>query len=147
MKPIAFSLLLFLCVSAPVFAQKSEVFTTPEGAIHGYDPVAYFQVGKPVVGKKEFVYSWKGSTWYFSSQQNKEAFQANPEKFAPQYGGYCAYGTADGHKAPTDPQAWTIVGNKLYLNYDKGVQTLWNKDRPGYIKKADEKWPAVSKQE
>jgi predicted lipoprotein len=75
-----------------------------------------------------------------------EIFKANPEKYAPRYGGFCAYGTADGHKAPTSPDAWTIVDGKLYLNYDKSVQSLWKKDQQGYIQKADKNWPEVKKQ-
>jgi YHS domain-containing protein len=132
-------------LSTPLFAQSSEVYSTAKGAIRGYDPVAYFTVGKPVMGKKDFVYSWKGADWYFSSSENRASFQASPEKYAPQYGGYCAYGTAKGYKAPIDPAAWTIVDNKLYLNYNKEVQDTWNKDQPGYITTADKNWPEVKK--
>ncbi len=142
---LTFTLILFLAGS--VLAQKSPVFTTEHGAIRGYDPVAYFNEGKPVKGKAELAYQWQGVEWHFVSQQNREAFQANPEKFAPQYGGYCAYGTAEGHKAPTDPQAWTIVDDKLYLNYNKNVKVLWSKDKPGYIKTADQNWPQLKDKE
>jgi YHS domain-containing protein len=144
MKSILIIFLLTGLVSGG-FAQ-SEVFTKSGEAIGGYDPVAYFKENKPVKGKTEFGFSWKGADWLFASDQNLEIFKANPEKYAPRYGGFCAYGTADGHKAPTSPDAWTIVDGKLYLNYDKSVQSLWKKDQQGYIQKADKNWPEVKKQ-
>jgi YHS domain-containing protein len=139
--------LLILCFSLPIFAQKAVVFTNEAGAISGYDPVAYFKEGKPVKGNPKFSYTWKDATWHFANQENQAAFQANPEKFAPQFGGYCAYGMSEGHKAPTNPQAWTIVDDKLYLNYNPDVKTLWNKKQSENIKAANKNWPTVSKQE
>jgi YHS domain-containing protein len=136
--------MLALVLNAAI-AQR-EVFSKSNQAIQGYDPVAYFKNSKPVKGKNEFTYDWKGGTWYFSNQENLTAFKANPEKFAPQFGGYCAYGVADGHKATTSPDAWSIVDGKLYLNYDKEVQALWKKDQQAFIKKAQEKWPEVKKE-
>ena len=128
-------------------AQKAAVFTPVEGAIHGYDPVAYFKEGKPMKGDTKYKYTWNAADWYFTSQQNLEAFKANPEKFAPQYGGYCAYGLADGHKAPTDPEAWSIVDKKLYLNYNKAVQQSWKKKQGEFIQSADKKWPLLKDKE
>jgi len=110
------------------------------GAIRGYDPVAYFTVGRPTPGKKELSFAWNGAEWHFASTANLDSFKAMPEHYAPQYGGYCAYGTAEGHKAPTEPDAWTILDGKLYLNYNKDVLVIWSKDRSGYIKKADSNW-------
>lgn len=130
----------------PTFAQSSEVFTTDEGAIHGYDPVAYFTEGRPLKGKKEFSILWNGAQWSFSSKENLETFKSNPEKYSPQYGGYCAYGTSEGHKAPTQPDAYTIVNDKLYLNYNKEVKTEWSKNQKERIEKADKNWPTVKKQ-
>jgi YHS domain-containing protein len=98
-----------------------------------------------VKGAKEFTYEWNGATWHFATKKNKDLFVANPEKYAPQYGGYCAYGTADGHKAPTETDTWTVVDNKLYFNYNQKVKTLWNKDQASLIKKADEQWPKIKK--
>lgn len=139
-------LLLFLIAPLVVFAQSGEVYTTKEGAIDGYDPVAFFKEQKPMKGNKEFVYDWNGTKWYFSSQANLDEFKANPEKYAPQYGGYCAYGTADGHKAPIKVDTWTVVENKLYFNYNQDVKKLWNKNQKELILKADKNWPTVKKE-
>lgn len=137
--------MLFLSVTD--FAQKTAVFTPAEGAIHGYDPVAYFRESKPVKGNKQYTFNWNGADWYFASQQNLETFKASPEKFAPQFGGYCAYGLADGHKSPTDPEAWTIVDDKLYLNYNKNVQQLWKKKQSALIQQANRNWPGLKDKE
>ena len=142
MKNILVAIALVISVTDS-YAQASQVFKTDNGAIGGFDPVAYFKEGKPVVGLKENAVEWNGANWYFSSKENKESFEKNPERYAPQYGGYCAFGTAEGHKAPTQPDAWSIVDNKLYLNYNKKVQSDWKKDQTGYIKMADINWPAV----
>ena len=135
--------MVFMILSFGVRAQKSEVFNTSDGAIHGYDPVAYFNEHKPEKGDKKYSLSWNSATWYFASQNNLDLFKQNPNMYAPQYGGYCAYGLADGHKAPTDPQAWTIVNGKLYLNYNKDVQSSWNKKQAAYIQTADKLWPVI----
>jgi YHS domain-containing protein len=131
-----------LAFAVPVLAQKSEVYSSWVGAaIRGYDPVAYFTEGKPVEGSRKFTHQWKGATWRFASAQNRDAFAAAPDKFAPQYGGYCAYGVANGYTVSTVPEAWSVVGGKLYLNYSLGVRADWLKDVPGYIRKADGNWP------
>ncbi|MBC8151587.1 MAG: YHS domain protein [Bacteroidetes bacterium] len=144
---IQFAAVLLLITSA-AFAQQSPgrgagVFAPEHQAIRGYDPVAYFTASKPVKGLKNLTYDWKDVTWSFASQANLDAFKANPGKYAPQYGGYCAYGLSEGHKAPTDPDAFTIVDDKLYLNYNPKVKTMWGKDRDSRIKKANENWPTV----
>jgi YHS domain-containing protein len=113
MKKIIIVAGLVMLSSLQLIAQKAEVFNTNGQAIRGYDAVAYFTEGKPVKGDEKFVYNWKNANWYFSSKQNLDSFKINPEKFAPQYGGYCAYGMSQGHKAPTDADAWTIVDDKL----------------------------------
>jgi len=112
-------------------------------AIDGYDPVAYFTDKKPVKGSNSISHEWNGAKWYFSSAENKEKFIAEPEKFAPQYGGYCAWAVSQGYSAPTDATAWKVVDGKLYLNYNKDVQATWSKDIPGHIKSADKNWPTV----
>ncbi len=123
-----------------------EMNTTAGIAISGYDAVAYFTEEKPVKGSKTYSVTYKDALFLFSSAENRDVFQASPDKYLPQYGGYCAYGTASGYKAPSDPSAFTLDGGKLYLNYDKNVQQSWRQDMPGYIRKADENWPTVKTQ-
>ncbi len=133
--------LFFISFSA--FAQKSAVFIRSDAAIGGYDPVSYFKEGKPVKGDKKFSYTWQAANWHFSSQQNLDAFKENPEKYAPQFGGYCAYGMSSGYKAPTEANAWTIVNDKLYLNYNLEVKDMWNKKQGEYIETANKNWPKI----
>jgi YHS domain-containing protein len=147
MKKVIVSMSFLFFMSFAVLAQKSVVFNPSEGAIHGYDPVAYFKESKAIKGDKKYSYLWNSATWYFSTQQNLDAFKANPEKFSPQYGGYCAYGLANGHKAPTDPEAWLVTDGKLYLNYSKDVQVKWKQKQAGYIQTADKLWPGLKDKE
>jgi YHS domain-containing protein len=139
--------LILTCVALFSFsgaiAQKSAVFAPDGKAIRGYDPVAYFTENKSVKGNPTLSYHYQGADWYFASDKNRKAFQADPVKYAPQYGGYCAFGTSRGYKAPTEADAWTIVNGKLYLNYNTDVRTEWNKDQANYIKKADVNWPNI----
>lgn len=140
----------FLLLSFTVFvltasAQEKPIFATKAGAIKGYDPVAYFKEGKPVKGDGEQKLEWKGATWYFSSEENKNLFEANPEDYAPQYGGYCAYGVAKGGLYKIEPEAWKIVDGKLYLNYSFKFQKEWEEDIPGYITEANKNWPELIK--
>ena len=119
-------------------------FTDDNGlAIRGTDPVAYFTQGRPTAGSSEFTYTWNNATWQFASAENREQFAANPEQYAPQYGGFCAWAVSQGYTASIDPNAWKIVEGKLYLNYSKGVQRRWERDIPGNINKADANWPGV----
>lgn len=113
-------ILVFICAlwTGLAGAQKAAIFSDSAGAIRGYDPVAYFAEGKPVKGLREFSHQWQGATWRFASAQNRERFAADPHKYAPQYGGYGAYGVAN--------------------NY-----AVWNRDIPGYILKADANWPGA----
>ena len=112
-------------------------------AIEGYDPVAYFEEGKPVEGDSDYAHEWMGATWYFASAENRDLFAADPEKYAPQYGGYCAWAVSQGYTAKIDPEAWTVVDDKLYLNYSLDVQKQWQQDVPGNITKADGNWPDI----
>lgn len=110
-------------------------------AIKGYDTVAYFLENKPVQGSEEFSYEWEDAKWHFASADNRELFQANPARYAPQFGGYCALGIALGQYAVVDPEAWTIVDGKLYLNKSIEVRdTRWRKDPGKHIPKAEENW-------
>jgi len=115
-------------------------------AIKGYDPVAYFTERKPVPGSPEFTASHEGATFRFASAENRDRFLEDPARYAPQYGGFCAFGTSRGYKADTDPAAFTIVGDRLYLNYNLGVRAEWSKDIPGHVAKADANWPTVKLQ-
>lgn len=126
-------------------ALAKKIFGTNSGAIRGYDPVAYFKVSKPVKGKSNFKTRWNGSTWLFSSQANLDDFKANPAKFAPKYGGYCAWAMSQGRVATTVPQAWDIKGGRLYLNYSLGIRKKWRTNIPKHIKLANAKWPRVNK--
>ena len=123
----------------PIFKDLSDT------AIRGYDPVAYFTEGKPVRGKSEISHQWMGAVWHFSSKGNRDLFIANPGMYAPQYGGYCAWAVSEGYTAPISPKVWNIHNGKLYLNYSKGVQRQWEKDREGHINKADRNWPKLLK--
>jgi YHS domain-containing protein len=134
---------LFVFTAVSVFAQKSEIFEKDGMAIKGYDVVAFHTEAKAMKGNEKFTYNWKDTNWLFENQVNLDMFKKNPEKYAPQYGGYCAYGTADGHKAPTETDTWTVKDNKLYFNYNKKVQEMWSKDMPGYIEKADKNWGQI----
>lgn len=143
-KRLTLTLIALLCFSPLANATKSEIYSsTFGGAISGYDPVAYFTQGKPVKGKSAHTLKYKGATWKFSSEKNKQAFKNSPNKYAPKYGGYCAYAVSKGYTASTDPDAWTIVKGKLYLNYSKSVRAKWSKDIPGNIAKANANWPKV----
>ena len=114
-------------------------------AMQGYDPVAYFKEGKPVKGKSEFRYEWMSAKWYFANAANRDEFAKEPAKYAPQFGGYCAWAVSQGYTANIDPEAWKIIEGKLYLNYSKDVQKKWEQDIPGNIRKGQENWPRLIK--
>ena len=114
-------------------------------AIRGYDPVAYITEQKAIAGNVEFTGIYKGSSFRFKDAANREAFIANPEKYAPQYGGYCAFGVSRGYKADTVPEAFSVVDGKLFLNYNGEVKAMWTKDRDALIGKAEANWPTVAK--
>jgi len=132
-------------LAVPVQAAEPQVYTgfLSSLAVNGYDPVAYFTDGRPVEGSPEFESRYKDATWRFASAANKAAFEAEPAKYAPQYGGYCAWAVSQGYTAKGDPANWRIVGGKLYLNYNAEVQQTWQKDIPGNVRKADGNWPKV----
>ena len=112
-------------------------------AIKGYDPVAYFTEQRPVKGSTGFECLWNGAKWQFASAEHRDLFKADPEKYAPKYGGYCAYSVSQGKTADIDPEAWTVFEGRLYLNLNKDVQRLWEKDMVEYIRQADENWPRM----
>ncbi len=147
MKKIYSLAVLFFIGICSIHAQKSEVFCTNGIAIKGYDPVAFFKESKPVMGRETLSYQWKGATWLFSTKENLDAFKAAPVKYAPQYGGYCAYGAAQGHKASTEINTWTISGDKLYFNYDQEVRGMWMKNQKADINKANANWDNIKDKE
>jgi YHS domain-containing protein len=145
MKRYMMLLVITICQLA-VNVYAGEFFERGGLAIDGYDPVAYFTDQKPVKGSAQFHSDFQGSTFQFMSAAHRDAFALNPVKFAPQYGGYCAYGMAKGYKATIDPAAFTVVGEKLYLNYSETIHSRWLSAIPGYVQKADTNWPEVQKQ-
>jgi YHS domain-containing protein len=139
---LAAALLLF---ASPAQAAKEPVYTgwLSNVAVGGYDAVAYFTDGKPVEGSDAFEFEYMGATWRFASAANRDTFAADPSRYAPQYGGYCAWAVSQGYTAKGDPAHWRIVDGKLYLNYNGEVQSRWEGDIPGNIRAADANWPKV----
>jgi hypothetical protein len=145
--PVAFASVVALAVVAS--STESALALAPVNqtwrgvAIDGYDPVAYFTEGRPVEGSSEHALEWMGATWRFASVGNRARFAADPERFAPRYGGYCAWAVSQGRTADVDPEAWSIVDGRLYLNYSLDVQATWEADRASHIRQADENWPKL----
>lgn len=115
-------------------------------AINGYDTVSYFTDGKPTQGSSKFTATYKNAIYQFASAEHRDTFRANPEYYAPQYGGFCAMGVALEKKLTVDPTAWYIENNKLYLNLNKAVQKKWLTDVPGYVDTAEDNWPEIKNQ-
>lgn len=136
---------LLLALSATAAADKDPVYTSlfSSTALKGYDAVAYFTVGEPLRGDDELAYKWNGVRWLFASAANRDAFIAEPERYAPQYGGYCAWAVSQGYTASGDPTVWAIVDGKLYVNYDEKIGRRWQQDTAGFIERADANWPRV----
>ncbi|MBN8577873.1 MAG: YHS domain protein [Cytophagales bacterium] len=138
-------LIYTLVVFGPVVAygQDTPYFTEKGVAVGGYDVVAYFTQQAAVKGSSNFSFSWDEVTWHFSSSENLNLFKEHPQRYAPQFGGWCAYGVSENHKSPTQPEAFTIVNEKLYLNYNQKVLKLWRSDTTRYIRQANAYWPAL----
>ena len=134
-----------LAVAPAAHAEKAPVYTGlfNNVAVEGYDPVAYFTEGRPVKGDRDFTTDYNGAEFRFASQANLDMFLADPVKYAPQYGGYCAWAVSQGYTAKGDAEFWHIEDGKLYLKYNKSVQETWEEDIPGFITMADENWPSV----
>ena len=113
-------------------------------ALDGYDAVAYFKENSPQPGKPEFTADYNGAKWQFTTAENRDAFSKEPAKYAPQYGGYCAWAVGHNYTAKGDPQAWKVVDNKLYLNYNKDVQAKWQQEIPKYIADGDKNWQVLA---
>ena len=134
----------FLCVTVLVPTARSE---EPKLSISGYDPVAYFTDGKPVQGKTEFEYLWHKLLWRFASSDHRDLFTKSPDRYAPQYDGYCAMGVSNddaAHKDTVDPEAWAIVDGKLYLTHNQYWLGAWLEHSEEYIKRANASWQALA---
>jgi len=146
--PLLVVIAMSFSLAVPSFAKaKSVIYKNWRGlAIKGYDPVAFHKDGKPIKGSSAYELEWKNATWRFANADHRDMFKADPDKYAPRYGGYCAWAVAQGSTAGVDPEnAWSIVDNKLYLNYNVKIKNKWEKDIPGNIRKADANWPGVLK--
>jgi YHS domain-containing protein len=134
---------LTLVAAAPVHAAPANYTGGTGAGASGYDVVAYFTQSKPVRGKASITASYNGVEWRFSSEANKALFVANPGKYAPKYGGYCAWAVAHGVTAAGSPQAWSIVGGRLYLNINKSIRAKWKADASTQIRNGNKNWPSV----
>ena len=130
-------------VALPAFAMEPENYIVNGYALSGYDAVAYFTLSDAVVGNDAHQSEYNGATYRFSSAEHKTMFDANPEKYAPKYGGYCAYAVSRGYTASADPEAWTVHEGRLYVNFSKSVRAIWTTRRAKNIEAADANWPAV----
>ena len=135
---------LLALMPAAARAEPTRTFVERGVAIRGYDPVAYFTDGRPVRGSTAFVHRWHGAAWHFASAANRDAFAADPMRYAPAYGGFCAFAVSEGYTAPIDPQAWRVVDGRLFLNYDRAVQQRWEADMQTRITRGDANWPTVA---
>lgn len=127
---------------------KKMVATGPDNvAIKGYDTVAYFTEGQAVKGENKFVASWNDAEWYFANAAHRDLFTENPERYAPQFGGFCSAGLSHGAKVAADPEAWTIVDGKLYIKFSKDARDRWRKDKAEKIRRAEENWTEYQKQD
>lgn len=147
MNVVSRALLILLLPLAIMQVAAESIYTDffSDKAVSGYDTVAYFTEDKAAKGKPEFKVEYLGADWYFKSAKNKALFEADPDKYRPQYGGHCAWAVgANNAKAKGDPKIWRIVDDKLYLNYNANVQKKWLQDVPGFIERADKNWPALA---
>jgi len=139
--------LVLITISALSIASKPEIYSHKrKGAVKGVDVVAYFSLkpgDKAVKGSKEFTHNFKGATFRFATQENLDAFKAAPEKYVPQYGGYCAFAISKNFTTSIRPDSWRIIDGKLYLNHNKSSQSTWDKNMSERIASADANWPAV----
>lgn len=140
-------LILFVAfLSTTTFAQTAKHINLKNNvAIQGYNPVAYFEINKPTEGKKEIKSEYNGAIYYFSSESTKALFLKNPSQYKPQFGGFCSYGMSEGYEAPIQPDVFTIVENKLYLNYNLKVKEMWSKEQTTRIEKAIVNWENIKK--
>ncbi|POR50798.1 YHS domain-containing (seleno)protein [Bosea psychrotolerans] len=132
------------CARAESYGPVNTLGSTDGTAIQGFDPVAYFRDGGPRKGKPEFSVRYRGATWRFASAEHKALFEADPIRYMPAYGGFCAYGTSRGYLVKIEPDAWSIVDGKLYLNYDLDVRRTWLRDTKKYLARSEAGWPGLT---
>ena len=142
---VAFAAIASTALATPAHADQAPVYTgiLSRVAVGGYDPVAYFTDGRPVRGTTQFRITHQGYEYRFANAEHLAAFRANPSRYVPQYGGYCAWAVSQGYTASGNPNNWRIVDGKLYLNYNGGIQMRWLSDIPGHIRSANANWPSV----
>jgi YHS domain-containing protein len=142
---LAFATVAAFSVAAPAYADQAPVYTgiLSRVAVSGYDPVAYFTDGRPVRGNQQFSIMHQGYEYRFASAEHLAAFRANPARYVPQYGGYCAWAVSQGYTASGDPTNWRIVVGKLYRTYKDEIQRRWEQNIPGFIRDANANWPSV----
>lgn len=135
-----------MAVTQPAYAKSDEIYTSWRNnmAVGGYDVVSFHQ-GNPIKGETKLVTSWRGADWHFANQANLDSFLKEPEKYAPAYGGHCAWAIANGKLAKGSPKNWTLKDGRLFLNFNDKIQNRWNADQAGFITKADAMWPDILK--
>jgi YHS domain-containing protein len=143
MKKLFVALMLFSALSTVATAKDLLNLDSKGVAIQGYDPVAFFTDNRPEKGNPQFQSEYRGAKYYFVSAEHKATFDKEPAKYEPQFGGYCAYGASQGHKAPVKIEAWQIVNGRLLMQYDLDVKNTFNKDQQGNLRKADQNWPGL----
>ena len=146
---LVLALLLAACAATPGRVKQVRPVPAIEVqaglALEGYDAVAYFDGGTPLLGSAQYTHQWQGAAWRFASAAHRDSFAAAPDRYAPQFGNYCAFAVSRGTTAHGDPKVWAIVGNRLYLNNNRFAQQLWNEDRTGNISAAEQNWPLLPK--
>ena len=137
------SVVALFTISATAAGKPAVNVSRGQLALGGYDAVSYITDGKPVQGSASFAYRWMDATWRFASADHRDRFMKDPQRYAPQFGGYCAYAVSRGYTANGDPRVWRVVDGHLYLNYSTDAQKLWAQDVPGNIVKGEQNWPSV----
>ncbi len=143
MKRLFLAFLVLVALSTIATAKELLNVDRNRIAIQGYDPVAFFTDSRPVKGNPQFQSAYRGAKYYFASSEHKAAFDKEPAKYEPQFGGYCAYGVSHGSRAPIKIEAWQIVNGRLLMQYDLDIKNKFNQDPQGTLKKADENWPSL----
>lgn len=143
MKKLFVAAILFSALSGILAAKELHNLNRDGVALQGFDPVAFFTDSRAVQGNSQFQSQYDGAKYYFASAEHKAAFDKEPGKYEPQFGGYCAYGASQGHPAPIKIEAWQIVNGRLLMQYDLGIKDKFNKDQQGNLRKADQNWPGI----